>query len=179
MLRWGENLLLVVLLVFVVRRLGPQLAAVVGADLGVAESPAVEVVTRSGDRFSLAAHRGEVVLVNFWATWCRPCRVEMPGFQKAYDRYREGGFTILGLSTDASPNGVDAFVSERGVTYPIAMATLELKREFGGVREIPTSFLIDRSGRIRYTVRGFWAGPALRAAVRRLLEEEAEEPSPH
>ena len=178
MLRWGENILLVVLLVFVARRLGPQLAAAVGADLGVAESPAVEVTTRNGEHFSLETHRGEVVLINFWATWCRPCRVEMPGFQKAYERYREEGFTILGLSTDASAGGVDTYVSERGITYPIAMATLDLKREFGGVREIPTSFLIDRSGRIRYTVRGFWAGPALRAAVGRLLEEEPEGAAP-
>jgi peroxiredoxin len=176
-LRWGENILLVVLLVFVARRLGPQLAAVVGVDLGVAESPAIEVVTRSGEHFSLEAHRGEVVLVNFWATWCGPCRVEMPGFQKAYDRYRGEGFTILGLSTDPSAGGVDAYVSKRGVTYPIAMATLDLKREFGGVREIPTSFLIDRNGHIRYTVRGFWAGPALRAAVGRLLDEEVVERS--
>ncbi len=172
-LRWGENILLVVLLLWVGQRLGPQVAALVGLNLGVTESPAIEVVTRSGEPFSLAEHRGQVVLVNFWATWCRPCRVEMPGFQKVYDRYREQGFTILGLSTDATGVGtVDGYVRDRGVTYPVAMATLELRREFGGVREIPSSFLVDKQGRIRYTVRGFWAGPALGVAVRRLLEEE-------
>jgi peroxiredoxin len=164
---------LVVLLVWVGQRLAPQIAAVVGADLGVKESPAIEVATRGGEHFSLDDHRGRVVLVNFWATWCRPCRIEMPGFQKVYDRYRDQGFTILGLSTDAGgAEPVDRYVEERGVTYPVALATLQLKREFGGVREIPTSFLIDRAGRIRYTVRGFWAGPALGAAVRRLLDEE-------
>lgn len=172
-LRWAENILLLVLLVWVGQRLGPQVAALVGLNLGVTESPAIEVVTRSGEPFSLAEHRGRVVLVNFWATWCRPCRVEMPGFQKVYDRYRDQGFTILGLSTDATGvRTVDDYVRERGVTYPVAMATLELRREFGGVREIPSSFLIDKQGRIRYTVRGFWAGPALGVAVRRLLEEE-------
>jgi peroxiredoxin len=173
-LRWGENLLLVLLLLWVGQRLGPQVAALVGLNLGVTESPAIEVMTRSGAPFSLAEHRGQVVLVNFWATWCRPCRVEMPGFQKVYDRYRDQGFTILGLSTDATGVGtVDAYVTDRRVTYPVAMATLELRREFGGVREIPSSFLVDRQGRIRYTVRGFWAGPALGVAVRRLLEEDA------
>jgi cytochrome c biogenesis protein CcmG/thiol:disulfide interchange protein DsbE len=172
-LRWGENILLLVLLLWVGQRLGPQVAALVGLNLGVAESPAIEVMTRSGEPFSLAEHRGQVVLVNFWATWCRPCRIEMPGFQKVYDRYHDQGFTVLGLSTDATGVGtVDAYVRDRGVTYPVAMATLELRREFGGVREIPSSFLVDKQGRIRYTVRGFWAGPALGVAVRRLLEEQ-------
>jgi len=164
---------LVVLLAWVAQRVGPQVAAALGINLGVQETPQIDVTTLTGARFSLAEHRGQVVLVNFWATWCRPCRIEMPGFQKVYERYQDRGFTILGLSTDAGGGSVvEAYVEERGVDYPVAMATPPLRREFGGVREIPSSFLVDREGRIRYTVRGFWAGPALSAAVKRLIEED-------
>lgn len=174
-LRWAENVLLVILLAWVAQRVGPQVAAALGINLGVQETPEIEVVTLAGAPFSLADHRGQVVLVNFWATWCRPCRVEMPGFQKVYERYRNQGFTILGLSTDAGAgSAVTTYVAERGVDYPVAMATQRLRQEFGGVREIPSSFLVDKKGRIRYTVRGFWAGPALSAAVKRLIAEDAE-----
>ncbi len=171
-LRWVENILLVVLALWAFNRVGPQLAAWVGISLGAEPSPDVELVSLDGEPFSLAAHRGQVVLVNFWATWCRPCRVEMRGFEKVYQKYRDRGFTIVGISTDAGGvQGVRSFVAERGVSYPVAMADRNVRREFGGVREIPTSFLIDRSGQIRYTVRGLWVGPALGAAVGRLVEE--------
>ena len=164
------------LVLWAFNRIGPQFAAFLGVSLGTQPSPAVEVTTLDGEHFSLEAHRGEVVLVNFWATWCRPCRVEMPGFERVYTRYRDQGFTILGLSTDATGSeGVRRFVADRGVTYPVAMAEGGVRREFGGVREIPTSFLVDRTGEIRYTVRGLWVGPALSAAVARLVAEPVPE----
>lgn len=173
MLHWAENLILVVLALWAFERLGPQLAALAGLDLGMQPSPTLELPTLDGRTFSLDAHRGQVVLVNFWATWCRPCGIEMPGFQKVYEEHRERGFTILGVATDVGgTESVADYVEARGVSYPIALATPEVRRRFGGVREIPTSFLIDRSGRIRHTVRGIWLGPALAVAVRRLLEEE-------
>ncbi|NNM35131.1 MAG: TlpA family protein disulfide reductase [Gemmatimonadetes bacterium] len=80
---------------------------------------------------------------------------------------------ILGLSTDRDGRAVvESFVDDRGVTYPIAMSTASLERQFGGLRGLPMSFLVDRSGQIRHKVFGYFAGPTLRLAVRRLLDEE-------
>ena len=162
------------LLGFVAVRLWPQVAAVVGTGRPGGEAPALAVETLDGQLLTLADLRGQVVLVNFWATWCPPCRVEMPGFQRIYDDYRDDGFIILGLSTDVSPGrNVPAFLEERGITYPVAIVGVREKQAFGGVPLLPTSILIDRNGIIRHRVEGFFAPPALRAAVRRLVNEEA------
>ena len=160
---------------------GYQLWPQVGAALGVGgeRRPApseVTVTTFEGERVRLGQLRGRVVLVNFWATWCPPCRLEMPGFQDVYQEYRDRGFTILGLTTESAPRAeIQSFLDEHGVTYPVARASAEDERAFGGVTALPTSFLVDRRGRIRHTVRGFFAEAALRRAVGRLVEEDAGE----
>jgi len=160
---------------------GYQLWPQVGAALGVGgeRRPApseVTVTTFEGERVRLGQLRGRVVLVNFWATWCPPCRLEMPGFQDVYEEYRDRGFTILGLTTESAPRAeIQSFLDEHGVTYPVARASAEDERAFGGVTALPTSFLVDRRGRIRHTVRGFFAEAALRRAVGRLLEEDTGE----
>jgi len=152
----------------------------VAAALGTARTgspaPALNVRTLRGDTLSLAGLKGKVVLVNFWATWCPPCRAEMPGFQSVYEEKKDRGLVILGLSTDDDgPVPVAGYVVVRGITYPIAMSTLDTEHIFGGINALPTTFLIDRAGRIRYQVRGIFARPALDEAVERLLEE----PAPH
>ena len=173
-LRFPLNTVLWLLLLgFVAYRMWPQAAAAfaIGATSGPAPSFAVR--TLDGDQVSLENLRGQVVLVNFWATWCPPCRVEMPGFERVYRDRKADGFTIIGLSVDqGGASSVRAFLAERGITFPVAMATGEVVREFGGVRALPTSLLIDRHGRVRHQVPGLFAEPALRLAVVRLLDEE-------
>lgn len=160
------------LLGFVGYRLWPQAAAAFGVGSAGTAAPAFEVHTIGGERLTLDELRGQVVLVNFWATWCGPCRVEMPGFQDVYEDLRDDGFTIVGISTDiGTPDLVRDFIRAEGITYPIASVTPEVRRAFGGVRALPKSFLIDRKGMIRHTVTGIFAEPALRKAVERLLEE--------
>jgi peroxiredoxin len=129
--------------------------------------------------------RGHVVLVNFWATWCLPCRVEMPGFQAVYDRKKDEGFVVLGISTDAGGrDGVVRFLKDHGITYPVALASGDVAQRFGGVNLLPSSFLMDRKGRIRSEVRGIFSSIALDRAVDRLLaepptiSEEIPAPSP-
>ena len=168
---------------FLAWRLSPQ----AGAALGVASmnqaAPAFRVTTLDGAPVTPDSLRGKVVLLNFWATWCPPCRVEMPGFQDVYDEHREDGFVVLGVSTDRAGRApVLAFLREQGITYPVAMANGEIVSAYGGARVLPTSFLIDRDGRIRNEVRGYFAEVALRQAVRRLLDEGGEpdaQPSGH
>lgn len=166
-----EAIVWIGLLVFVALRVWPQIAAAVGADSAASGQPAFELATITGATVSSDELRGHVVLVNFWATWCPPCRMEMPGFQSVYDRRRADGFVILGIAADAGTAGVERFLTERGITYPVAMATPSVTRAFGGPRTLPTSFLIDRSGRIRYRVEGIFTSVALDRAVQRLLSE--------
>lgn len=169
-----EALAWIALAAFLGYRIWPQAAAAFGVASGNAAAPAFQLTTLDGTAVSSDSLRGQVVLVNFWATWCPPCRVEMPGFQNVYDRKRAAGFTIVGVSTDATGRaGVARFLADRGITYPVAMATGAVVRDFGGTGLLPTSFLIDRHGRIRHEVRGIFAAVALEQAVDRLLAEPA------
>ena len=152
-------------LAFVVYRVAPQVMAAAGLGGSRSESPSFTLNSLDRGTVALDEFRGQVVLVNFWATWCPPCRLEMPGFQRVYDDRRDDGFVVIGISTDRGGVGVVRdFVEERGLTFPIALAAGSVTQDFGGVRALPTSFLIDREGRIRHEVRGYFAEPALRRA---------------
>ncbi len=153
-------------------RIAPQVRAAFGWGSTETEAPAVTFDMLNGGAVPLHALKGQVVLVNFWATWCPPCRAEMPGFEKVYQSKHAQGFTVVGISMDERPPAqVAAFAHDHEITYPIAMATPSAVAAFGGINTFPTSFLIDRKGRVRYTIRGIFAGPTLRAAVDRLLAE--------
>ncbi len=155
-----------------VARVAPQVRAAVGWKSPAMGAPAVTFDLLDGGALPLGALKGRVVLVNFWATWCPPCRAEMPGLEKVYADKRAAGFTVVGISMDQSPRQqVASFLHDHAIEYPVAMATVEAVAAFGGVNDLPTSFLIDRKGRVRYTVRGMFAGVTLRAAVDRLLAE--------
>jgi peroxiredoxin len=161
----------VVLLGVIAWRFGPQVGAALGISPGTTPAPAFAVQTLDGDWVELSDLRGKVVLVNFWATWCPPCRVEMPGFQRVWEDYRDQGFVIVGLSVDRGVRSdVARWVGDRGLTFPIAFAPGAVVRSYGGANVLPTSILIDREGRIAHRVEGYYAEPALRAAVRRLLD---------
>ncbi len=103
--------------------------------------------TIDGREIDTSSLRGKIVLVNFWATWCPPCRSEMPLFQRVYGKYRDQGFEIIGVSTDSSVEVVRKFVREYRLTFPIVLDENDLssKLRIGG---LPTSFLIDRDGRV-------------------------------
>jgi len=158
---------------FVVR-VTPQVRAAFGWGHGGPDAPAVTFDLLQGGPQPLKDLRGQVVLVNFWATWCPPCRAEMPGFERIYEARHRDGFTVVGVSMDESTRlQIASFLADHHVTYPVATYTPDLVAAFGGVNTFPTSFLIDRRGRVRYTVRGIFAEPALRAAIDRLLAEKS------
>lgn len=166
-----ETLVFVALIAFVGYRIWPQIGAAAGIASDNAPAPAFTVTSLDGQALSPARLRGDVVLVNFWATWCPPCRVEMPGFERVYEQRRSDGFVVLGISTDGDPSQILPFLAEHHITYPVALASGEVTQQFGGVNVLPTSFLIDRNGRIRNEVRGYFAAPALEQAVNHLLAE--------
>ena len=174
--RWLSpwNLVTLIVLVWAAPRLLPHLGALVGIRSGERRAPSFAATTLDGIPLTADSLRGRVVLVNFWATWCGPCRVEMPLLQAMHERHAARGFTLLGLSVDrAGEDVVRAFLRERGVTYPVAVVGAEAERAFGGVRGYPTSFLLDRNGEIRHAVIGPLAPATLELAVRRLLDEPA------
>jgi thiol-disulfide isomerase/thioredoxin len=106
------------------------------------------VTDLTGRTITSASLRGKVVIVNFWATWCPPCRAEIPDLVALQNKYRDQ-LVVLGISEDEGPiGGVQAFVAEHKINYPIVMVTPELKKIFRGVVALPTTFVIDREGKI-------------------------------
>jgi cytochrome c biogenesis protein CcmG, thiol:disulfide interchange protein DsbE len=168
-----EALLWVVVAGLFLWRVAPQIQAAFGWGSAAGDAPAVTFEMLDGSALPLRDLKGQVVLVNFWATWCPPCRAEMPGFQKVYESKHAAGFTVVGVSTDELPRPrIAAFLQDHHIGYPVAMATQQTVAAFDGVSSLPTSYLIDRKGRVRYVVRGIFAEFTLRSAIDRLLAEE-------
>lgn len=168
---WLERAVTAGLLIFVAVRLGPQVGALVGVAPDHGRAPDYVLTTLSGDTVRSDELLGRVVVVNFWATWCPPCRLEMPSLQKLHERRGGDGVVVLGFSIDAGGEAVvREFLRERAITYPVGMATAEHRRAFGGIPGVPTTLLIDREGVVRHRVVGYFAAPAMNAAVARLVE---------
>lgn len=131
----------------------PPIAA---GDIG-SRLPAFSIVGLRGRKISSADLQGKVVLVDFWATWCEPCKKEMPGYQELLDRYGSQGFAVIGLKFDTMADTEDPiqFAKSIGVRYPLAVATDDLKQKFGGILGLPTTLLYDRDGILRQKIIGF------------------------
>ena len=107
-----------------------------------------------GDALNLSDYKGKVVLLDFWATWCGPCRSEIPGFVDLQNRYREQGFQVIGVSVDASVKPVLRFREQYRMNYPVAMCDGKVRSLYGGLTGIPTTLLIGKDGRIYEKVVG-------------------------
>ena len=113
-----------------------------------APAPAFTARDLDGRQISTAAFKGKVVLINFWATWCPPCRAEIPDLVALQDKYRDQ-LQIIGVSEDEGPiEGVRRFAADHHVNYPVVMMSPEIDKMFPGIGALPTSFVIDRDARI-------------------------------
>ena len=123
-----------------------------------------------GTDYTLSKYKDKVVLVNFWATWCPPCRGEIPDFVQVRDALAPKGFEILGVSIDRDgAAAVGPFLKMTPMSYPVLAGTPEVQALYGGIHAIPTSFLIDRKGTIRDSWEGGIDGSRLREKVAALL----------
>jgi thiol-disulfide isomerase/thioredoxin len=133
--------------------------------------PDFSVKGLQGREISSAELRGKVVLVDFWATWCQPCKKEMPGYQKLLDRYGSQGFGVVGLKFDTMADTEDPvlFAKKIGVRYPLAVVSDDLKQKFGGIEGLPTTMLYDRQGILRKKIIGFEYTSVVETELKSLL----------
>ena len=124
----------------------------------------------NGRNIKLSDYRGQVVLLDFWATWCGPCRTEIPQFVKMQEKYGPQGFQIIGISMDDQEKPVREFHREFKMNYPVVMGNAKLAESFGGILGLPVAFLISRDGRIYRKHIGETATPVLEKDVTALLE---------
>jgi peroxiredoxin len=136
--------------------------------VGLAPAPEFTLATSDGKAISLSALRGQVILVNFWATWCPPCKAEMPELNTLQRDYgAKKGFVVVGIASEESPAAVAAFAGQRGITFPLLLDTRgQVIRDYN-IRTLPSSVIVDREGRIRDK----WTGPLLKDAVLARLEK--------
>jgi len=138
------------------------------------EAPDFEVRTLDGGSLRLRDFRGQVVFLNFWATWCVPCRREMPAMEKLYREFRDQGFTIVALDLNEPTAAVRAFVKELGLTFPVGIDPAMVNFAVYGGRALPTSYLIGRDGKILGMVIGprEWDSQDARAYIKSLVEKQ-------
>jgi cytochrome c biogenesis protein CcmG/thiol:disulfide interchange protein DsbE len=131
-------------------------------------APAFTLTDISGKSVSLADFKGKVVVLDFWATWCPPCRKEIPDFISIQNEYGSQGVQIVGIALDELPK-VQAFVRTNGMNYPVLMGNDAITARYGGIEGIPTTFIIDRTGKIAERFEGFRPRETFVAAITRLL----------
>ena len=148
----------------------PKAAAIAAGEIG-SRLPQFSVKDLQGREISSADLRGKVVLIDFWATWCQPCKREMPGYQKLVDRYGSRGLAVVGFKFDTMMDAEDPvlFARKIGVQYPLAVASDDLKQKFGGIEGLPTTMLYDRQGILQKKVIGFEYTNIIESELRVLL----------
>jgi Thiol-disulfide isomerase and thioredoxins len=129
--------------------------------------------TRSGENTRLSEHRGEVVMINFWASWCAPCRQEIPLLDELYKQYQPLGFTILGVNVEQDNRKALAMLDDIPVSFPVLFDSQSTVSKLYNVVAMPTSIIIDRDGNMRYLHHGYKPGyeEAYQQQVRELLRE--------
>jgi thiol-disulfide isomerase/thioredoxin len=131
-------------------------------------APDFKLTALDGKPITLATFQGKVVLLNFWATWCGPCRAEIPDLVALQERYK-GRLQIIGLNVDDEEADIQQYVQETGINYPVAMTSNDVRIQFGGIPALPTSFVLDTEGRVVQKHVGLWNPAVYETEIRALL----------
>lgn len=135
-------------------------------------APDFTVTTVDGDEITLSDHKGKVVIIDFWDTWCGPCRMEIPDFVALYEKYREKGFLMIGIAFGQEGIAkVRSFYKEYKINYSVALATRELMRDYGPIRGIPTTFVVNKKNQIFKKYIGYRERQVFENDVKTLLQE--------
>lgn len=133
-------------------------------------APAWELQDLSGRTIHSSDFKGKVVILNFWATWCPPCRAEIPSFVELQKKYGDKGLAVVGISVDQGGMGtVKSFAEKNGINYPVVLADDKITGAFGGIEAIPTTFVIDRAGHIVKQHRGLTGKSEFEEEIKPLL----------
>jgi len=132
--------------------------AAVAALAPSASAPDFTLRTMGGPNLRLQEQRGRVVMVNFWATWCGPCRQEMPQLNKLYEKYRASGFQLLGVNVDDDARNAADVATKLDLKFPVLLDTDKVVSHLYDLSTMPSTVLIDRDGRVRYVHRGYVGG---------------------
>jgi len=135
-------------------------------------APAFSLTTLDGKPLNSSDYRGQVVLLDFWATWCVPCQTEVPRFVAFQQQFAKQGFRVIGISMDDSPQPVRKFRARYKMNYPVALGTIKVAKAFGGVLGLPRTYLIARDGTIVKQYDGAADLDAMEKDIHRLLETE-------
>lgn len=134
-------------------------------------APAWELQDLDGKTVKSSDFKGKVLILDFWATWCPPCRKEIPGFIDLQKKYQASGLTVVGVSVDhASPAAIKTFIEKAGINYPVLAADEKIVAAYGGIDGIPTTFIIDQAGHIVKQHVGFTDESEIEKEIKRLLK---------
>ena len=137
------------------------------------EAPDFTLKSLEGDNLRLEEYRGEVVLINFWATWCGPCRQEMPILDRLHQRYEDTGFTVLGVNVEGEAGPAQELVDKTKVTFPVLIDDGQRVSELYDLEAMPSTYVIDRDGKLRYVHLGYKPGDEAKyvEVVKALIKE--------
>lgn len=127
---------------------------------GIKETAAPDFTLKSvgGENLKLSEYRGEVVLINFWASWCGPCRQEMPVLSELHDKYKGLGFTVLGVNVEEDSSKARKLLQEMSVSFPVLLDNESVVSKQYDVIAMPSTVLVDRNGNMRYLHKGYKPG---------------------
>ena len=152
------------------RRSGPVFASHLTTS---SVAPDFTLESLDGKTMKLSDFRGKAVLLNFWATWCGPCKIEMPWFVELQNQYAAQGFQIVGVAMDdASKEDIGKFAKDMGVNYPILIGKESVGDQYGGVPALPESFLIGRDGKIVDKIIGLRGKAEIEDAIKRAINTQ-------
>jgi len=164
-------LLLLMIAFFACKQSPPQERSLIPEGQIGSRLPSFSTVDLHGQKITSADLKNKVVLIDLWATWCAPCRKEMPGYQMLVDKYGSRGFAVIGFKVDVMADTEDPiqFAKELGVHYPIAIGAADIRNKFGGLQGLPTTLIYDRSGILRSKVIGFEYTSVIEKTIQRFL----------